>query len=44
MTGQKLLETFAWEKSCREAGLRASGPALGNLGVLFRRVALATED
>jgi hypothetical protein len=26
------------------AGLRAFGPALGNLGVVFRRVVRATED
>jgi len=26
-----------------DTGLRASGPALGNLGVVFRRVLRATE-
>jgi hypothetical protein len=28
----------------KETGLRAFGPALGNLGVAFRRVVRATED
>jgi hypothetical protein len=30
-------------RKAEEGGVRASGPALGNLGVVFRRVVRATE-
>ncbi|MGO9553550.1 MAG: hypothetical protein ACLP2U_00785 [Syntrophobacteraceae bacterium] len=38
---QKKMEREA--RSGGRTGLRASGPALGNLGVVFRRVVRATE-